>query len=191
MGMSARVLGREFGLTAQEMNALLKQHGYLYGEPGAYGLTEKGQQFGDEHHHDNGYGGYAYRQWETRTWNDETAASLVADIEANPVGVPDLSTAATDVSHEPDVGSDYDSQPDKYARLNTSSVNRKGLDWRTVAIVGGLAGGGVLIAPHIKPFWNDKVKPAANRMRGKLTRRDAVEVQANESPDGPTDSGNF
>ena len=46
MGKSARVLGWEFGRNAREMNALLKQQGYLDGEPGAYGLTEKGKQYG-------------------------------------------------------------------------------------------------------------------------------------------------
>src|SRR3954447_9438327 len=89
MGKSARVLGWEFDRSAREMNELLKAHGYLYGNPGAYGLTEKGQQFADEQYHSRGTGGSAHynRSWETRTWNDETAAALKADMEADAGGV--------------------------------------------------------------------------------------------------------
>lgn len=97
MGKSARVLGSEFSRTAHEMNVLLKDYGYLYGSPGAYGLTEKGQRYAEEQFHDNGYGGFAYRGWETRTWNDETAAALTADMEANPGGLqPQESQAEED-----------------------------------------------------------------------------------------------
>src|SRR5690606_8510310 len=84
MGKSARIIGWEdFGLNARDMNALLKEHGYLYGEPGAYGLTEKGARYGDEQHNENGYGGFAHRSWETRTWNDDLADALKADIAAS------------------------------------------------------------------------------------------------------------
>lgn len=48
MGKSARILGDECGLTAQEMNRILKKQGFLEGEPGNYSLTEKGRQFGEE-----------------------------------------------------------------------------------------------------------------------------------------------
>jgi hypothetical protein len=48
-----------------EVNYLLKDQGFLYGEPGAYGLTSKGKEFGVQQVHDNGYGGFAYRDWET------------------------------------------------------------------------------------------------------------------------------
>ncbi|MGW6455482.1 hypothetical protein ACWF94_06045 [Streptomyces sp. NPDC055078] len=88
MGKSARVLGEEFGRTAREMNALLKEYGYLDGNPGAYGLTEKGQQYAKEQYHSRGTGGYAQynRNWETRTWREETVAAIKADMEANPGG---------------------------------------------------------------------------------------------------------
>jgi hypothetical protein len=88
MGMSARVLGFEFGRTAREMNELLKDHGYLYGTPGAYGLTEKGQQYAEEEYHSRGTGGYAHynRSWETRTWSDGTTVALKAEMEASREG---------------------------------------------------------------------------------------------------------
>ena len=48
MGKSARVLGEEYGLNAQEMNRILKKQGFLDGGPGGYSLTEKGKQFGEQ-----------------------------------------------------------------------------------------------------------------------------------------------
>lgn len=48
-----------------EVNRLLKDQGFLYGEPGAYYLTPKGDKFGTQQINDNGYGGYAYRSWPT------------------------------------------------------------------------------------------------------------------------------
>ena len=77
-GLSARAIGRELGLTAQQVNVELKHAGLLYGEPGAYGLTERGTLFGKEHHHSNGVGGYSQYQvnYETRGWDKSVIAEL-------------------------------------------------------------------------------------------------------------------
>lgn len=165
MGKSARVLGWEFGRTAREMNGLLKDHGYLHGDPGAYGLTEKGKQYADEHHHTNGVGGYAQYQvnYETRTWNDGTAAALKADIEANPEGLADA-----DPSADEEDSFEYDSYEE------SDDDDSPQLGWAGLAVVGAIVGG-VLIAPHVKPFWNDKAKPAAKRLRARLSTRESVE----------------
>jgi hypothetical protein len=64
-GLSARGIGKQIGATDVEVNRLLKDQGFLYGEPGAYYLTSKGEEFGVQQVHDNGYGGYAFRSWET------------------------------------------------------------------------------------------------------------------------------
>lgn len=70
-------MGRFLGLTAREVNKLLLDKGFLEGNPGAYGLTDKGEEYGgEEHQHDNGYGGYAHRYWETRTWDSKIIALL-------------------------------------------------------------------------------------------------------------------
>lgn len=168
MGKSARVLGWEFGRTAREMNELLKLHGYLYGDPGAYGLTEKGQQYAEEKYHSRGTGGYAQYNpsWETRTWSDETSAALKADMEANPGGFEagDSLTEKEDTStYEPLTegsggGDDDVPQP----------------SWKGLAI-GGVVVGALLIAPHVKPFWNNKVKPATKRLRAGFTKQESVE----------------
>ena len=45
MTLSAKRLGERCGLTAEEMNILLKEEGFLSGEPGNYYPTEKGKLF--------------------------------------------------------------------------------------------------------------------------------------------------
>ena len=45
---SARIMGQDYGLTAQEMNFVLKEEGYLDGEPGSYSVTEKGSSYAVE-----------------------------------------------------------------------------------------------------------------------------------------------
>ena len=54
--ISAREIGERIGATDVEVNRLLKDQGFLYGEPSAYGLTPKGLEYGFQLSHDNGYG---------------------------------------------------------------------------------------------------------------------------------------
>ncbi|MFH9745148.1 hypothetical protein ACH4MN_11955 [Streptomyces anulatus] len=150
------------------MNDLLKKHGYLDGKPGAYGLTEKGQQYAEEQYHSRGTGGSAQYNpsWETRTWSDETEAALKADMEANPGGF-DVGDSVITQEHalvyEPfaesgSSGDNNDSQP----------------SWKELAI-GGAVMGALLVAPHAKPFWNNKVKPAAKKLRDRLAKQESVD----------------
>jgi hypothetical protein len=39
MQVSARILGQDYGLNAQEMNRVLVKEGFLTGQPGDYSLT--------------------------------------------------------------------------------------------------------------------------------------------------------
>jgi hypothetical protein len=182
MGKSARVLGWEFGRTSREMNVLLEQYGYLDGIPGAYRLTEKGRRYAQEQYHSRGTGGYAHynRSWETRTWSDETAAALRADIEASLGGVDDgdpphvllhVHAAPADITdentagHEPVVpimvcgcSGDDDPQP----------------SWAELAVVGAVLGA-LYLAPHVMPLWNDTMQPAAKKLRDRLTKHEPAE----------------
>ena len=76
MSLSARRLGREFGLTAEEMNYLLKEEGFLDGSPGDYYLTEKGRKYAIEKYDGNGYGGYAARSWSWLEWDESIIKKL-------------------------------------------------------------------------------------------------------------------
>ena len=72
MYKSAKQLGREYGLSAQEMNLALVSLGYLEGEPGNYTLTDKAMPFAKEEDHHRGCGGYSCynRYWTIRTFDD-------------------------------------------------------------------------------------------------------------------------
>lgn len=72
MQMSARILGQEYGLTAEEMNRVLAKLGFLKGSPGDYSLTEKAMQYAVEKDFHRGNGGYACynRYWTTRSFDD-------------------------------------------------------------------------------------------------------------------------
>lgn len=50
MRKSARYLGRDVGLNAEEVNVWLKEEGYLEGEPGDYRVTEKGRPYATQRH---------------------------------------------------------------------------------------------------------------------------------------------
>lgn len=171
MGRSARVLGREFGRTAAEMNKLLKEHGYLYGNPGAYGLTEKGQQFGDEQYHSRGTGGYAHYNpsWETRTWNDETPAALKADMEAADTEA-DPGGIRADVDDAP-----ADEADDFEYEFYEDDDDSAPVGWGEIAIAWGVVGA-ALLAPHVKPIWTNKVKPATKKLREKFTQQGSAEA---------------
>lgn len=74
--LSAKRLGEKIFLTAEEMNTLLKESGYLKGEPGNYSPTEKAMEYVSEKSWDNGYGGYALRGYSYNVWNEKILDKL-------------------------------------------------------------------------------------------------------------------
>ena len=72
MGVSARTLGQQYGLTAAEMNRVLVKKGILAGNPGDYYLTELGDLYGATKHFHRGCGGSAQynRYWSERTYDE-------------------------------------------------------------------------------------------------------------------------
>lgn len=85
MQVSARILGKDYGLTAEEMNRVLHKLGFLEGKPGDYSLTEKALQYGAEKNWHRGNGGYSQynRYWTTRTFDDSIKKVLDSDISAD------------------------------------------------------------------------------------------------------------
>lgn len=154
VGRSASVIGREFGLTGREMNQLLKQHGYLDGEPGAYGLTEKGERFGQEHYHENGYGGFAHRYWETRTWNDDLPEALKADM---------ATTSRPVLFAEQPIGGDESDEADDClcdTFVDFEDDGGDGVDFAELAILGAVVVATVLAVRYGPRLWK-KVKHTA------------------------------
>ena len=73
MQKTASGLGRGLGLTGAELNCILKNQGFLTGEPGDYTPTEKAADYVEERDYHRGCGGYSWynRSWTTRAF-DET-----------------------------------------------------------------------------------------------------------------------
>lgn len=89
---SVTALGSRVGLSSREFNVGLKLAGLLEGEPGAWRLTEKGARFAAEHSHDNGYGGYAHRAWETRSWLE----TVVEELDLSETGIGQIRQVVAD-----------------------------------------------------------------------------------------------
>lgn len=73
MRKSARCLGRDVGLNAEEVNVWLKEEGYLEGEPGDYRVTEKGRPYAAQRHWETGspnHAGYVSTSWKEEILNE-------------------------------------------------------------------------------------------------------------------------
>lgn len=73
MGRSTAALGRDLGLNSQEMNILLRDKGYLEGEPGDWKLTDKGREHAKQQHWDvpsSGHAGYVTTRWDDSVRED-------------------------------------------------------------------------------------------------------------------------
>ena len=88
MSLSARRIGQLIGLTAEQVNYLLKREGFLEGEPDNYSPTEKGKAYSILKSKDNGYGGYAARGWEWLEWDESILPLLpITDEQKNEIRV--------------------------------------------------------------------------------------------------------
>jgi hypothetical protein len=172
MRKSARILGYDFGLNAQEMNVLLKQEGFLDGEPGAYSVTERGEPYADEQFNYRGTGGSIQYNptWTTTTWDDSITSELdVTDDKKQQIRqqVADARRAA----REPAVEEEIEPQPEE-------DSNGRGFDARPLLVVGGVIAAGFGIykaAPHIKRFINEKVAPHFKKKPVELPTSETVE----------------
>ncbi len=88
MQVSAKVLGQDYGLSAQEMNRVLEKLGILQGTPCNYSPTQEGLKYVVQKHHHRGTGGYSCynRYWTTRTFDEsikdvlDVSAELISEV---------------------------------------------------------------------------------------------------------------
>lgn len=80
LGLSATEIGSQIGASNIEVNRLLEDQGYLYGKPGAYGLTSKGEEYGVQRDHDNGFSGIYHVAYPTTHFDP----SIIDVIDSSP-----------------------------------------------------------------------------------------------------------
>ncbi|MDR6574771.1 hypothetical protein J2X60_003437 [Curtobacterium sp. 320] len=180
--MSATVLGREFGLSAQEMNFILKEEGFLYGEPSAYGVTEKGAEFASEEDHHRGTGGYSHynRYWTTRKWDERIADELVIDDERKRE-LRDAIATSKRAANELD-----DNEPEPSDEHTPSAGSDDDRNRALILAVGALlvaaaAIGVVTAAPRIRQWWVGTACPGLRRLRPGTSKKPS------QDPEEPAD----
>lgn len=157
--MSARVLGDEFGLSSQNMNLHLRDAGILEGNPGAYGLTAKGLEYGKDEYVDTGPN--------TGYWMTTYNPAVLDELDLAPERAQQLRAAASahrkhkvelSKANAVDLWATHPENPDN---VSAYAGSPGGVDRRLV-IAGGvaviaLAGYGIwTVAPKLKKMWNDR-----------------------------------
>ncbi|WP_406326627.1 hypothetical protein OG784_26990 [Streptomyces sp. NBC_01617] len=153
------------------MNFLLKEEGFLDGEPGSYTVTEKGEKYADEQYHSRGTGGYSQynKAWETRTWDEEIASELDITNERKREVRQAISAAKQRKSESGDEEAAIDC--DSFGDDDADKVDGDG-NTRAVAVgvllFAASAYGVYKAVPYIGKFVNDKVVPGLKNMKDRV-----------------------
>lgn len=172
MQKSSRILGQNYGLTAQEMNFVLKEEGFLEGEPGNYIVTEKGRKYADEQNHHRGTGGYEHynRYWITRTWDEDIEDELNIS-EKRKSEIRQAIRLARQKANEPEEEGTtveyYDDGDNDIGHVNNDELVIAVATFLTAAVTYGI----YKATPHIKQWWNDKATPGLKKIRSSITEK--------------------
>lgn len=173
MGKSARILGQNYGLTAQEMNYLLKEEGFLTGDADGYSITDKGAPYATEKDYHRGTGGYAHynRHWTTRTWDD--SIEDVLNISEDMIDSARDAVAASRKLRWEEIKAAREEADARFLASNNNKSseetdnehpgpNEAGALGRIVLLIGGFAliGYGIYKAvPYVISWWSYTVMP--------------------------------
>jgi hypothetical protein len=166
---SSRILGRDYGLNAVEMNQLLKQQGILYGEPGAYGVTDKGKPHAVEQHHRRGTGGYPFYNpsFDTVTWASSIADALdVSDEQLRQARAAASAARQQKAASRAAQAAAFDS-----GKIDDGETNDSGSSYLKVTVVGLVFVAATYAiyagAPHLKALWTDKAGPRFKKWKNR------------------------
>lgn len=173
MGKSARVLGQDYGLTSQEMNFVLKEEGFLDGEPGNYFVTEKGKKYAEEQDHSRGTGGYSWynRAWTTRTWDDGVSDELdITDDRKEEIRqAMSIAKQKIKVPENEDLAIKSDIYSNDETDTEDSNIGKLVLDIGALLLA---IYGCYKAYPYIKRWWNNKALPFLNKVKDKFTGKE-------------------
>lgn len=188
MYKSARILGQDYGLTAQEMNYALAQEGFLEGEPGDYHVTGKGEPYAHEQDHSSGNEASLayYRQWGTRSWSEDVTDELgldderISEIRQGTAEESRLRREARQAAAEAAANPwpTFESEEEEDVEVNP-------------AVVAGLLLGGVALygiwkaAPHVQAYWADKAAPGLRRLKDRVLAKRKEDTSLKAEPSVP------
>lgn len=192
MGKSATQLGNKCGLTAQEFNQALKEAGFLDGNPGEWFVTEKGKPFANQEDHHRGTGGSpVYNAYWTETfWNP----SIMNELDLSPEHKQEIRVTTKEErrarreAREEEARLYWEGIEQQKQYENDSEIPL--FDAKTKLIGGsaiGLIVGGIILWPHAKAFWNEKIKPTAKRLLAKI-RKNKEKEDDSTNEDNASDS---
>ena len=182
MQVSARILGRDYGLTAEEMNRVLVKQGFLQGMPGDYSVTQKALQYTAEKNFHRGTGGYASynRYWTTRTFDDsiknvlnvsselicEVRREVAEDRVARYAAQAAARAKANSVFLAKQATEKVVEKAAEHATIETEELINK---CKVVGKAGLVIGGGTIIGygiykvtPKVKPWWYERRQTSKN-----------------------------
>ena len=169
MSKSTAGLGRELGLNCQEMNILLRNEGYLEGEPGNWKLTEKGQGHAAQQHWD--VSSSMHEGYVTTRWGDEVLEELGEVGPERKQQIDDeISARRAELRRQRqeqqavlEDESDEDSDEPVYGYSDDEDAE---IDGKTAGIIVAAIAGGILFAkgakwvkPRVEKWWNETAQP--------------------------------
>ena len=173
MQVSARILGQDYGLTAEEMNRVLVKKGFLQGSPGDYSVTQKALQYAVEKDFHRGTGGYACynRYWTTRTFDDsikealDVSADLINEVR-NEIAADRAARYAAQAAARAQANADFlakqaaEKAAQEAAELAALEAEELFAKWKKAGKIGLVVGSVVLVgygvykvAPKVKAWW--------------------------------------
>lgn len=166
MRKSARVLGAEHGLSAAEMNYVLKEDGFLDGEPGRWRVTDKGEPFAAETDESSSSSSWA-KQWTVRTWDDSINEELSITPERKQELREAMAAAKREMREREDEPLAFEIVPEE--PTDEVDGNRDALVLAVGAILVGATAYGVYKAiPHIREWWGSKAVPGLKSIESRF-----------------------
>lgn len=176
MQVSARILGQDYGLTAEEMNRVLVKQGFLQGTPGNYSMTQKALQYAVEKSFHRGTGGYACynRYWSTRTFDDsikealDVSADLISEVRSEIAAdraARYVVQATAGVQADTELLTKQASQKAVHEASErvTRGTGKSIAKWKKAGKIGLIVSGVLIVGygvykvtPHIKKWWQER-----------------------------------
>ena len=183
MGISARLLGYEYGLNPEEMNFVLKEEGFheksdwvFKGGSHGWELTDKGKEYGTPS-----------KNYPINTWDDEIANVLDVTEDRKREIRQAISTAKQRIAETKDMDIAFRSEDYFDEHDDEEDAYRKALVFAVGAVLVAVSAFGVYkAAPYIKRFWKEKAVPNIKSLMkivtGK-TEQDEAKTDTEDSTD--------